>query len=142
MIDRPVDLQTPALLFPAVSLLMLAYTNRYIAVSNLIRALHDRYCREPSAVITRQISSLRLRVRIIRKMQASSVSSMIASVMAMLLVFVGWQAEATWFFGAALLLMTLSLFFSMREIALSVRALDILLEDMVDVKPEKHRPFL
>ncbi|MCA2962034.1 MAG: DUF2721 domain-containing protein [Silvanigrellales bacterium] len=139
MIDRPVDLQTPALLFPAVSLLMLAYTNRYIAVSNLIRSLHDRHCREPSDVITRQIASLRLRVRIIRSMQAASVASMLASVISMLLMFLGRQAEATWLFGAALTLMTLSLFLSMREIGLSVRALDILLEDMGEWKSPRKR---
>lgn len=139
MIDRPVDLQTPALLFPAVSLLMLAYTNRYIAVSNLIRTLHERHCREPAEVITRQIASLRRRVRIIRNMQAAGVSSMLASVTAMLLVFLGRQAEATWLFGAALTLMTLSLFLSMREIGLSVRALDILLEDMGDSTSPRKR---
>jgi hypothetical protein len=136
MFNRPVDLQTPALLFPAVSLLMLAYTNRYIAVSNLIRSLHERHLREASEGLSRQIASLRRRVRVIRNMQVVGVASMLASVLSMLLVFFGRSAEATWLFGAALGLMIGSLFLSMQEIGLSVRALDILLEDM-DLVPRR-----
>ena len=38
-----ITFNTPALLFPAISLLLLAYTNRYLALANLIRKLHDEY---------------------------------------------------------------------------------------------------
>jgi Protein of unknown function (DUF2721) len=137
VLEHPLEVSTPALLFPAISLLMLAYTNRYIAVANLIRALHERRVREASEVLTRQIVSLRQRVLLIRNMQGIGVASMLASVLAMFLVFIGERGLATWSFAAALAGMVGSLFLSIREIQMSVRALDILLED-IDAKAQSE----
>ena len=135
MFDYPIDVSTPALLFPAISLLMLAYTNRYIAVANLIRALHERRSREANRTLTRQIDSLRRRILLIRNMQTLGACSLLFSVLTMCLVFVGERGFATWSFAAALAAMVTSLFLSIREIQMSVRALDILLEDIDVASP-------
>jgi hypothetical protein len=37
------SLTTPALLFSAISLLLLAYTNRFLAYASVVRNLHARY---------------------------------------------------------------------------------------------------
>jgi hypothetical protein len=70
-----ITLTTPAILFPAVSLLMLAYTNRFLAIASIIRVLHSRYKAEGNAVVRRQIENLRARLGLIRKMQTFGISS-------------------------------------------------------------------
>ena len=57
------SLTTPALLFPAISLLLLAYTNRFLTLANLIRDLHARYTANPDQILLWQLRSLRYRVR-------------------------------------------------------------------------------
>ncbi|HOO92928.1 MAG TPA: DUF2721 domain-containing protein, partial [Opitutales bacterium] len=69
-------LTTPALMFSTLSLLLLAYTNRFLGLASRIRSLHDHYIRNPDAVLFAQISSLRKRVHLIRDMQASGIVSL------------------------------------------------------------------
>ena len=64
-----ITLTTPALLFPTVSLLMLAYTNRFLTIATIIRNLHDRYRESQSDNLLGQIANLRYRVYLIRNMQ-------------------------------------------------------------------------
>ncbi|GAB4461599.1 MAG: DUF2721 domain-containing protein [Armatimonadaceae bacterium] len=130
-----INLNTPALLFPAVSLLMLAYTNRFLALANLVRTLHSMYRTEPTERIATQISSLRYRIRLIRSMQALGVTSILLAVLCMFFLFEGWQLAGKIVFAASLIALIGSLLFSLREIQLSGNALEILLEDMEDHKP-------
>lgn len=123
-------LTTPALLFPALSLLMLAYTNRFLTLANLIRELHRRYQTEHDPGVAGQIANLRRRVYIIREMQALGITSLFGCVLCMFLLFAGQLLAGEIVFGAALVLMLLSLAFSFWEITISVDALQLQLQDM------------
>lgn len=125
-----ITLTTPALLFPAISLLMLAYTNRFLALSALIRSLHSQYRNDPQPHIIEQIRNLRYRVMLIRNMQTLGVSSILGCVLCMFLLFAGWEQISKIVFGGSLLLFIASLVLSVREIQISVNALNWQLSDL------------
>ena len=125
---------TPALLFPAISLLMLAYTNRFLAIANLIRNLHAKYKQYPDEkhIIT-QIKSLRIRIRLIRMMQAMGVLSFLFCVMCMFTIFRGWQEASYIIFALSILCFMISLITSLVEITISTRALEVELSDIEEL---------
>lgn len=125
-------LTTPALLFPTVSLLLLAYTNRFLAIAQLIRNLYAQYKNEPDPALLPQINNLKLRVRLIRDMQFLGISSLFLCVFCMLLLFSGEIILGKYVFGGSLLLLMSSLALSIREIQISIRALTIQLGDLED----------
>lgn len=125
-----ISLTTPALLFPAISLLMLAYTNRFLTLATIIRSLHDRYKAEQNENLVRQIANLRYRVYLIRNMQIFGVLSLLFCVISMFVLFAGWTAAGQWSFAFALILMMISMGISLRELQVSVGALDLLLSEM------------
>ena len=125
-------LTTPALLFPTVSLVLLAYTNRFLAVAALIRKLAAEYQNKKDKKLADQIRSLRIRVRLIRDMQMLSIFALFLSVLCMFFIFQGDLIVAKYIFGASLLSLLISLAFSLREIQISTRALAIQLRDMDD----------
>ena len=129
-----ITLTTPGLLFPAVSLLLLAYTNRFLTLATIIRSLHDRYHASGDENLLRQIENLRYRIRLIRNMQIYGVWSLIFCVLSMFALFAGWIVGGQWSFAFAMLLMIASLVTSLRELQISGGALDLLLRDM-----EEHR---
>ncbi|MEX0680640.1 MAG: DUF2721 domain-containing protein [Balneolales bacterium] len=124
------DLATPALLFPAISLLLLAYTNRFLTIATLIRSLHKKYKADRDPLVISQIKNLRLRTRLIRDMQVLGVISLFLSALCMLLLFQGYMSAAQYTFGASLLLLLASLALSIWEIQISIHALNIQLSDM------------
>lgn len=124
------NLTTPALLFPAISLLLLAYTNRFLVLAQLIRQLHGQYKDDQKEVVVRQIANLRQRITLIRRMQALGVMSFILCAVAMFLVFVQLELVAQYAFGLSIFLLLLSLIFSFYEITISTRAIEIELEDL------------
>ena len=121
---------TPALLFPTVSLILLAYTNRFLAVAALIRKLAAQYKDDHNENIADQIKSLRLRVRLIRDMQMLSIFALFLSVVCMFSLFIGEGALAKYIFSASLLSLMISLGMSLREIMISTHALSIQLKDI------------
>jgi hypothetical protein len=123
-------LSTPALLFPAISLLLLAYTNRFLTLANLIRELHRSYKSNPEDIIIAQLSNLRFRVMLIRNMQIFGVSSFFCCVLCMLVLFAGQMLVGKYIFGASLLLLMISLGFSLWEVQISVDALNYRLMDL------------
>ena len=125
-----ITLTTPALLFPTVSLLLLAYTNRFLTLATIIRNLYDRYHHESDDNLLLQIQNLRYRVYLIRNMQIAGVLSLLLCVVSMFALFAGWAEAGKWSFGAALILMIISLGISLRELQISVGALDLLLTDL------------
>ena len=125
-----ITLTTPALLFPTVSLLMLAYTNRFLTLATIIRSLYDRYHEEKDETLLPQIQNLRYRVYLIRNMQITGVLSLLLCVVSMFALFAGWIETGKWTFGGALVLMIVSLGISLRELTISVGALDLLLTDL------------
>jgi hypothetical protein len=124
------NLTTPALLFPAISLLMLAYTNRFSISAQLIRQLHTRYLENAKDVVIRQIANLRMRLMLIRWMQAMGVLSFIFCTLTMFLVFINLALVAQFAFGFSLFLLALSLVLSLCEIVISTKAIEIEIEDM------------
>ena len=125
-----ITLTTPALLFPAISLLMLAYTNRFLTLATIIRNLYDRYGSLPTDNLVKQIANLRYRIYLIRNMQIFGVLSLLFCVISMFALFAGWISGGQWTFGLALILMMMSMATSLRELQVSVGALDLLLADM------------
>ncbi|MDD3568087.1 MAG: DUF2721 domain-containing protein [Bacteroidales bacterium] len=123
-------LTTPTLLFSAISLLLLAYTNRFLALAQLIRNLHAQYKQNADSVLLGQINNLRIRVHIIRYMQILGITSLLLCVLSMFLIYIGETVWAEVIFGIALLLLIASLALSVWEIQISVKALDIHLSDI------------
>ncbi len=126
------SLGTPALLFPTVSLLMLAYTNRFLTLATIIRGLHDRYKNDQNDNLLGQIANLRYRVYLIRNMQIFGVLSLLFCVISMFALFAGWDTGGQWSFAIALILMIVSMLISLRELQISVGALDLLLVELED----------
>lgn len=125
-----IDLTTPALLFPAISLLLLAYTNRFVTLAHVIRALYADYQKQPDASVLAQIHNLNWRVNLIRAMQGSGVLSLFFCSVSMFSMYLDHVREAAWLFGLSLVLMMVSLAFSVWEIHISTVALKILLQDI------------
>ena len=124
------DITTPALLFPAVTLLMLAYTNRFNTLAMIIRNLHSKYQSDRNANLLAQITNLRYRVYLIRNMQILGVASLLLCMVSMFALFEGWAAIGQWSFAIALILMIVSMLLSLRELQVSVGALDLLLSEL------------
>lgn len=135
-----INLTTPALLFPAISLLLLAYTNRFLTLASLIRDLHARYKKEKDVLIIGQIANLRYRVHLIRDMQAFGVASLLLCVVSMFSLFAGLVVAGKYIFGVSLLLMMISLGLSLREIQVSVDALSLRLKDLESGESNLERP--
>jgi hypothetical protein len=125
-----VSLTTPALLFPAISLLLLAYTNRFLTIAGLIRSLYKSYKEEPNDNIKAQISNLKRRVNLIRNMQIFGILSLFLCVLSMFLIYEELQFYGSLIFGISLVLLMISLVLSIIEIQISVRALNLQLKDM------------
>lgn len=131
-----IDLTTPALLFSTISLLLLAYTNRFLGLASVIRKLHADHLNNPQEVYLREIANLSRRVRLIRDMQTIGVGSLLACTICMGVLFLGWQTAGQWIFAISLLLMSLSLILSIVEIRMSVVALDLHLRELrADARP-------
>ncbi len=126
------SINTPALLFPAITLLMLAYTNRFLALSTLIRNLHTKLQQETEkrTSIHEQIKNLKRRLVLIKQMQASGIFSFFLCVLSMLFVYFGFEILAFTTFGLSLGFLLLSLALSLNEILISTRALEFELKDM------------
>ena len=134
-------ISTPALLFSTVSLLMIAFTNRFLALASLIRDLHVKYkTEEEKENIIAQIIGLKRRIRIVRNIQIIAISSLLLSAVCMLLIFLQKELAAKWFFGGALMLQIIALTLSVREITLSMNALELELSDIAElISPISHR---
>lgn len=128
--DMNLDVSTPALLFPAISLLFLSFTNRFLHLSALVRNLHSSWRDNQDELLLAQIENLRRRLVLIRWMQLLGAVSLFLCVVAMLTVLAGWQSVASISFAIALVLMAGSLACLVREIKMSGGALEIMLKAM------------
>lgn len=123
-------LSIPALLFPAISLSMLAYNARYLAIAALIRQLHRQYKEKATAILEKQVRLLTRRLEIIKQMQAAAILSFLLSALSMLFIYMQWMFWANLCFGVSLLALIVSLLLSLIDVQLSTRALGIQLSDM------------
>ena len=124
------DLTSPSLLFSAISLILLAYTNRFLSYASVVRALKEKHQQTHDPKDIAQIANLRKRLYLTRSMQILGILSLLLCVIAMFFIYVSWQVFAAWIFGIALLLLAASLCVCIWEINISVKALEIHLEDI------------
>jgi Flp pilus assembly protein TadB len=132
-------IETPALLFSATSLILLAYTNRFNVIAGRIRSLRDLWENEHDDKILFQLHNLRRRVKLIRLMQLLGVLCMFGCVLSMVMLYYTQVEYAQAMFVASLITMLVSLYLSIREIHLSVVSLDIVLSDLEKEMNEKQK---
>ncbi|RRN77057.1 DUF2721 domain-containing protein [Pseudoxanthomonas sp. SGD-10] len=130
------ELTTPALLFSAISLLLLAYTNRFLALASLVRNMKTLYLESRDHRLLAQLENLRYRIILIRNMQGFGILSFFFCVLCMFLLYYDLNVFAEYVFGLSLLLLMISLFLSFREIQVSANALKI---DLMDLETESDR---
>jgi hypothetical protein len=126
------NIETPALLFSATTLILLAYTNRFLTIAQLIRELKKTYNKEENKNILLEIKNLNLRLTLIRYMQLMGVLCLFLSVFAMLVLFLGHQLTGIYLFSSSMLCLLISLGLSFWEISISVNALRLHLGDLID----------
>ncbi len=128
------QIDTPALLFSATSLILLAYTNRFLTLAQIVRGLKKSYEEKKNKSIKIEIENLNLRLTLIRYMQLFGVGSLFISVFAMLMLYFKLKIAGIIFFGISLVSLLVSLGISFWEISISVDALRMHLKDILDEK--------
>ena len=119
------NITDPAIMFSGISLLFLAYTNRYLALASVIRSLNKELRHQDEKNRFRQIENLHLRINLIKYMQAFAVISFLFCVFAMLTLFWENQFLGEVFFIMSLVTMIISLLISLTEILKSGESLKI-----------------
>jgi hypothetical protein len=133
----------PALLFPAISLIMLAYTNRFLALSNRVRMLHEKYqLMEQRHIVFGQIKNLKYRIKLIQNMQTYGVATLLSSILCMFFIFIEYQTVAKFIFGVSLISFSISIFLSLIEIRLSTKAIELELSDMEGLEDPSVMEYL
>ena len=130
-------LTTPALLFSAISLIMLAYTNRFLAYASVIRNLHGKYLESKDASLLRQIKNLKLRLSLTKWMQIFGISSLLFCVLTMFIIYIDYHTIAEYVFGIALILLIISLALLIKEIHISNEALQHHIADIEEYLEKK-----
>jgi len=120
----------PALLFPAISLTILAYNARYLAIASLVRNLHKEYQASHEKNVVAEIKVLSKRLGLIRTTQGLAILSFIGCMITMFLIYLEMNLAANILFLTSLLSMTGSLVVLFIEIQVSMNALKIRLKDM------------
>jgi len=130
-------LSTPAILFPTISLLLLAYTNRFISLGNRLRVLHDQYTSNHTKSLLQQIAIFKKRIKMIRDLQLVGIGSLFFCVLTMLLIFENYMEAAKYLFTASLIMLLASFTIAAYEIIISTHALNIQLQDILKDLDEK-----
>lgn len=133
------SLTTPALLFSAISLIMLAYTNRFLAYAAVVRNLHAKYQERQDAILLDQIKNLSTRLQLTRWMQIFGIISLLLCVLTMFLIYIELHTLAVYIFGVALILLIISLGLLIREIQISVDALSLHISDINEQLKHKKK---
>jgi hypothetical protein len=130
-----ITINTPAILFPAISLVLLAYTNRFLGLTSVARKLHDQYNEKSDNIkLHTQIKSLRYRIVLVRRMQFMGVISFLLCIVSTFFIYIDQIHIANLIFGSSLVSFSISLIFSLIEISQSTKALEIELSDMEDIE--------
>ncbi|MEQ6918498.1 DUF2721 domain-containing protein [Halomonas aquatica] len=132
-------LTTPALLFPAISLLLLAYTNRFLTLAQLIRKLADEERNRHQEANATQILLLRKRISLTKRMQLAGVLSFLLCTLSMFALFLSLELLGVVLFGTSLVLLSVSLIYSLWEIQISTNALNVQLKDIEELLASDSR---
>lgn len=133
-----ISIETPALLFSATSLILLAYTNRFLTIAQIVRGLKQNYHDTKTKGILLELKNLNLRLSLIRLMQLFGVMSLFLSVFAMLFLFIELQMAGVIVFGISILCLMISLGISFWEITISIHALRLHLSDLNELIDENE----
>jgi len=133
-----ITITTPGLLFPALSLLMLAFTNRFLALAALVRSLSSKYEEKPNSKTMTQIFQLSKRLKLIRNMQALGTFSLLLCTICIFFIFFELEMYAVYAFVASLITMALALIISLQEIIISVNSIKVELSDIVLISDENQ----
>ena len=125
-----IEISTPALLFPAISLLLLAYTNRFLTTGQLIRSISRQAKDDGGKELSGEIQNLKRRLELTKWMQFFGVVSMLMCTLSMFALFLGFYDIGKKVFGLSLITMCLSLFISLWEVYISSNALNLELKDL------------
>ncbi len=125
-----ISITTPALLFPAISLLLVAYSNRFVVLTGVIRDFNTGDDPSYKAIIRRQVETLRMRLKLIQVMQILAVLSFVICTLSMFSVFMDALLLGKWLFGVSLFLLMASLIVSLFEVKVSTKAIDIEIEKL------------
>ena len=128
------SLTTPALLFPAISLLMLSYNNRFLVLAQLVRELHSKRSPDTHSTVIPQINNLKRRISIIKSMQIHGVISFVFCSSSMFALFLKHVIVGEWLFGISLFFLIASLIWSLAELSISTDALKVQLSDLSENK--------
>ena len=124
------EITTPALVFPAISLLFIAYTNRLHTLSVLIRSMTKNDNKDLKNNETKdQLEILKKRVLYIKRMQVFGILSFIFCLFTIICLYIELDNIANYFFGLALFLLVASLLFALFETLQSTEALSIHLKN-------------
>ena len=134
LLSQELSLTTPSLLFSAISLILLAYTNRFISYAQLIRILKEKYLKDHDLRMIPQIKNLRRRLYLTQVMQILGIGSLLLCVVSMFFIFISKSLLGAYVFGLALLLLAASLCVCIWEINISVKALEI---HLIDIESEQ-----
>jgi hypothetical protein len=122
---------------------MLAYTNRFLALSNRVRMLHEKYqLIEQRHIIFGQIKNLKYRIKLIQNMQTYGVATLLSSILCMFFIFIEYQAVAKFIFAISLITFSISIFLSFIEIRLSTKAIELELSDMEGLEDPSVMEYL
>lgn len=131
-----ISIETPALLFSATSLILLAFTNRFLTIAQIVRGLKQSYHHTKTKSILLELKNLNLRLSLIRAMQLFGVMSLFLSVFAMLFIFLQLPFWGVLLFGVSLFSLMISLGISFWEITISIHALRLHLSDLNELIDE------
>ena len=135
-----ISINTPAILFPAISLVLLAYTNRFLGLTSVARKLHEEYLQnKENEKLHTQIKNLRYRIVLVRRMHFMGVISFLLCIVAMFFIYINQINWANLIFGSSLVCFSISLIYSLIEITQSTKALEIELSDMENIE---HASFV
>ena len=137
------NLTTPSLLFSAISLILLAYTNRFLSYASVVRSLNEKYQENPDKDPTtlNQIRNFVLRLRLIRAMQTLGAGSLIFCLAAMFFYFINLTLPAEIFFGIGMVMLVCSLGLCIWEIQISTEAISLHLQN-IRRRQREQDPFM
>lgn len=128
--DLSLTLTAVGLLFPTISVVLLAQTNRFMSLASVARDLVARYRIDPDPTVRDQVLSLQQRIWLVRWTQGAGVLALLINSSSAFSLFLGGLATARCLFVMAMCCMVVGLLISLREIQLSVRAIDIELDTL------------
>jgi hypothetical protein len=115
----------PALIFPAISLLFLAYTNRFLGLTAVARKMLAAHLAEAQPHWEVQLINIRRRLHLIRQMQMMGLGSIILAALSMGALVNAFERLGQGLFVCSLVCFIGSMGICVHEIKLSIDAIEV-----------------